>query len=98
MEKNFQSLENFWSKIFDTPKQLWSSIYYMKITKMHNKQIAEFNYKLLHNILNNNLCVRTCKWNLIVRKSCETVERLKMFKFLLYDCNDSSFVKQKKLY
>lgn len=41
----------------------------MKIILMHDKQIAEFEYKLLHNILNNNLCVS--KWNLNVKMSCE---------------------------
>lgn len=48
-------VEYFWRKI--SSNHFWSSIYYMKITKMHDKQIAESNYKLLHNILNNNLCV-----------------------------------------
>lgn len=35
------SIKNCLSKIFDTPKHLWSFIYYIKITKMHDKEIPE---------------------------------------------------------
>ena len=41
----------------------------MKITKMTDKNIAEFNYKLLHKLLNNNL--NASKWNENVQMFCE---------------------------
>ena len=41
----------------------------MKITKMPDKNIAEFNYKLLHKLLNNNLNVS--KWNENVQMFCK---------------------------
>ena len=60
--------ENYWSELFDTPRYLWASIYHVKISKMSDKHIAEFNYKLFHRLLNNNLSVS--KWNPNVQKFC----------------------------
>lgn len=70
----------------------------MKIIKMHDKYIAEFKYKLLHNILNNiikiiSLCVSKCNRN--VQMSFENCGEIEHIKQLIYGCNDSSFIRQK---
>lgn len=59
---------------------------------MQDNQIAKSNYTLLHNILNNNLCVS--KWNPNVKMSCENCGEIEILKHLLYGCNDSSFIWQ----
>lgn len=59
-----------------------SSLYY----------IAKFIYKLLHNILNDKLCVS--KGNPNVQMSFENCEEIENIKQLLYGCKDSSFIRQ----
>ena len=85
--------EKNWSDLFGIPSHIWVSIYYMKITKMTDKNIAEFNYKLLHKLLNNNLNVS--KWNENVQMFCKNCGGVENIAHLLYECNDSSFVWQK---
>ena len=65
----------------------------MKITKVTDKNIAEFYYELLHKLLNNNLYVS--KWNENVQMFCENCSGAENIAHLLYECNDSSFVWQK---
>ena len=51
---------------------------------MYEKWISEFNYKLLHGILNNNAYVS--KWNKDVSPLCEICKDEENIKHLLYDC------------
>ena len=46
---------------FDICEISWKNIYHNKITSSYDKVIAEFNYKLLNNLLCNNLYVRKGK-------------------------------------
>lgn len=70
-------MEAKWSKEFNIPNDQWKNIYTAKIINAFDKQIAELNYKLLHNQLNCNYNVN--KWNKDVRKnyvSCEQIENI----------------------
>ena len=60
---------------------------------MTDKNIAEFNYKLLHKLLNNNLYLS--KWNENVQMLCKNCGGVENIAHLLYECNDSSFLWQK---
>lgn len=53
-----------------------------KITNAFDKQIAEFNYKLLHNQLNCNYYV--IKWNKDVGKNCISCEKIENITFNLW--------------
>ena len=49
-------------------KNIWQNIYHSKAKEIFEKSVAEFKYKLLNNILNNNYIVS--KWKKEVQKYC----------------------------
>lgn len=55
VQKKFQPpiYQSFLSRTFDIEKMSWRHIYENKVKKMYEKKIAEFNYKLLNNLLCN---------------------------------------------
>ena len=59
---------------------------------MYEKCIAEFNYKLLHGILNNNVSVHM--WNKNVSPMCEKCKCIEDIKHLLYDCKLTTYIWQ----
>lgn len=67
--KKTQKMENCWSKLFCIDdRQLWGNIYQEKVKKIFDKNVSEFNYKLIHNILSCNKCVS--KWKENFDKNC----------------------------
>ena len=78
--------ENRWKRDFDiTGNSTWKLLYTSRIlTRMTELIIAEFNYKLLHGILNNNVSVS--KWNKDVSPLCEICKTEKDTRHLLFDC------------
>lgn len=60
-----------WEKLFDleTTDFNMENIYFSKIKQMYENNIAEFNYKLLHCIVNSNLAIS--KWNENVSSLCD---------------------------
>ena len=66
---------------------------YSKNTKFFDKQIAEFNFKLLHNQLNCNYHVS--KWNKEVAKNCTSCGEVEYIKHLIFECTDSKRVWEK---
>ena len=53
---------------FNICENSWKNIYRNKITSSYDKCIAEFNYKLLNNLLCNNLYVS--KWKKEIARNC----------------------------
>ena len=76
--------ENKWKKCFNVNNASFADIYTTKIGNMYEKRISEFNYKLLHGILNNNVYVS--KWNKDVSPLCENCNTNEDIKHLLYEC------------
>lgn len=77
--------ENRWNKLFDvSAKIIWKNVYNQKIKCMYDKIIAEFNYKLLNCVLNNNLSVS--KWNKDVSAEYECCQTIGDYKHLLFSC------------
>lgn len=77
--------ENRWNKLFDvSAKIIWKNVYNEKIKCMYDKKIAEFNYKLLNCVLNNNLSVS--KWNKDVSAECECCQTIEDCEHLLFSC------------
>lgn len=62
----------------------WKYIYRNKILNVYEKRISEFNYKLLHGILNNNAALS--KWNKVITPLCENCEIEDDMNHLLFDC------------
>ena len=74
-------------------RETWRSIYNSKIVNMYEKCIAEFNYRLPHGILNNNLSVN--KWNKNVSPLiCEKCLCIEHVKHLLFDCQLTKYIWQ----
>lgn len=77
--------ENKWNRIFNIKEgYIWKNVYVSKIKNMYEKRIAEFNYKLLNDILNNNVYVS--KWNRDVSPFCSFCNIEEDIKHVLYDC------------
>ena len=77
--------EYMWQKTFTfSNKYVWKNVYLSKIINIYEKSVAEFNYKLLNCILNNNLNVS--KWNKDVRPFCEYCMIVENNEHLLYTC------------
>lgn len=75
-----------WEKLFylETTDFNWENIYFSKIKQMYENNIAEFNYKLLHCIVNNNLAVS--KWNENVSPLCDVCKLVEDAHHLLFSC------------
>ena len=79
--------EKMWSKLFDINFQEYkAAIYSTKIRKTKDKQLAEFNYKLLNNLLNNNKSVST--WNKNVSSLCNFCQQQEDTKHLIFECKN----------
>ena len=64
---------------------IWCKIYLNKIKYFSDPIIAEFNYKLLHNILNNNYLVS--KWKVGFDMNCSyCTTEIENTKHLIYEC------------
>ena len=76
-----------WNTEFDlSEKKNWESIIFNKIKDVKDIFLAEFNYKLLNNLLSNNLLFS--KWNRNITNKCKScisqIEYAKQLFFLLY--------------
>ncbi len=82
-ERNY--MEHFWSKTFDIDTCEWENIYKRKVWNVSEKKIAEFNYKLITNIV----CTRSIisKWNKNVTNLCTFCNEKQDVKHLLFTCN-----------
>lgn len=66
-------------------KEVWKSIYFNKIKNVKDKSLAEFNYKLLNNLLSNNLLIS--KWNKGVNNKCKICKtEIEDAQHLIFDC------------
>lgn len=87
LQKNSKEprMENVWSKLFCIDdRQLWCNIYQEKVKKIFDKNVSEFNCKLIHNILSCNKCVS--KWKENLDKNCLNCNVEEDIKHLIFDC------------
>lgn len=67
--------ENRWNKLCGVSAGIiWKNIYHQKIKCMYDKKVAEFKFKLLNSVLNNNLSVS--KWNKDISCDCECCQKV----------------------
>ena len=83
---------NKWCALFDAPKfyTYWSNIFTNKIKAMYYKKFAEFNFKILHNILPCGYLVN--KWNKKVKSDCMLCNEPQTTKHLLFNCKNVGLV------
>ena len=67
-------------------KKCWTNIYLNKVKDISDTKVAEFNYKLLNNILCNNYLVS--KWNPTVKKECTVCGAIEITKHLIFECTN----------
>ena len=68
-------------------KTHWEAIYIHKICDTHDNDISEFNYKLLNNLLCNNLFLS--KWKQDITKFCSTCKtEVENSEHLIFTCNN----------
>ena len=79
--KNY--MENVWEREFEANLD-WKNIYTNQIWKTVDKKLAEFNYKLLTNII----CTRSliAKWNKNINTQCQHCGERQTIKHLLFEC------------
>jgi hypothetical protein len=70
----------------------WAIVFQNKIILVENKKIAEFNYKVINNILpcGNNLY----KWKKIEKPECPDCGRIHNLQHLLYSCDINTYIWQ----
>ena len=89
LQKRFQvpCYQSFLNRMYDLSMNSWGNIYHHKITLAYDKDIAQFNYKLLNNLLCNNLYLS--KWKREVNKYCTFCKtQVENTEHLLYECGN----------
>ena len=66
-------------------RDIWCNIYKQKIESVPLPKIAEFNFKLLHNIVPCGLTLN--KWQTNISKLCDYCGETETTRHMLYDCN-----------
>ena len=76
--------EHFWIRLFDDPNVNYKALYTKKIKHIQDKQIAEFNYKMINLILP---CEKSLKkWGFASSDKCEICNVLHDIQHLLFFC------------
>ena len=90
LKKKFCSpcYKSYLSRRFDISDRIqWEAIFTQKIQKTCDKDISEFNYRLLNNLLCNNLFLS--KWKADVNKLCNFCENeIENNEHLLFNCEN----------
>ena len=76
--------------VFVNDNYVWKHIYEQKISKMPVPKIAEFNFKLIHNIVP---CGKVLhKWNTKVSERCNLCREIESVEHLIFLCRGVKFV------
>ena len=69
---------------FDNNVGVWNSIYSQKLMYVEAPKLAEFNFKIFHNIVPNGYVLS--KWNKNVSSACSVCNSVETTKHMLYEC------------
>ena len=79
------NMESIYNRIFNIEgRDIWTNIYSQKVKHIHIPKVAEFNYKVLHNILPNGYILN--KWNDKVSSKCEVCGDIETTEHMIYKC------------
>ena len=87
-------METIWSKYFgfNNSKQIWNCIYKQKVITPKIIKIAEFNYKILQNILP---CGKVLhKWQHNISDKCNHCGEIETVEHMLFNCSTISIIWQ----
>ncbi len=77
-------MEGVWEREFQIEKTSWKKVYMSKIWKVVDRKLAEFNYKIICNILPNRSLIS--KWNKNITSRCPFCNEIQNTKHQLYEC------------
>ncbi len=77
-------MEEVWENNFNLTQPNWPAIYHSKIWKINDKKLAEFNYKVLCNIIYTRS--KLAKWNKQITNKCVFCDQIQDTKHLLFEC------------
>ncbi len=80
--RNF--MESKWERDFTIDKSEWEGIYNRMIWSLPDKKISEFNFKVLHNIVQTR--EKICVWNRNINNQCQFCYQKHSVFHLLYEC------------
>ncbi len=76
-------MEDVWTREFNIEIN-WQNMYMTRIWKQTDRKLAEFNYKIICNILSNRALIS--KWNRNINENCPFCGIKQTTRHLLYDC------------
>ncbi len=76
-------MEHVWENAFDMPIN-WSSVYSYQVWNIKEKKLAEFNYKILCNILYTKSTI--AKWNKDISTTCDYCNEEHTARHLIFEC------------
>ena len=81
------NMESIWSRAFNFQncESMWINIYKQKVLDVNVVKIAEFNFKVLHNIIPCGKILN--KWQGHISDKCEDCKQIETAEHLLYSCN-----------
>ena len=79
-------MEAVWSKQFGfkNTASLWNSVYTQKLKVFNDNKLAEFNFKVLHNIIPTGY--NLSKWNTNISERCTICNEIESMHHMLYEC------------
>ena len=82
------SHQSFLSRMFNIQrKSSWSAIYIQKISNIYDKKVAEFNFKMMHNLLSNRYILS--KWKHDIDRNCVICNGIiENNEHLIYSCSN----------
>ena len=80
-------MESIWSRAFNFQncESMWINIYEQKVLDVNVVKIAEFNFKVLHNVIPCGKILN--KWQGHISDKCEDCKQIETAEHLLYSCN-----------
>ena len=78
-------MQTVWERVLDQPNIEWHKIYKRRVWDITDKKLAEFNYKLLCNIV----CTRNkiAKWNKNIDSNCPYCNCEQSVRHLVFECS-----------
>ena len=89
------NMESIWARAFNfhNCESTWINIYKQKIISVNVVKIAEFNFKVLHNIIPCGKILN--KWQGHISDKCESCNQIETTEHMLYSCNKITSIWEK---
>ena len=83
-ERNYMEMRLSQRFKFENTELVWSNIYKQKVIQMHDKKLAEFNFKVLHNIVACGSLI--ARWDKNINAKCDYCGHEENTEHMLFNC------------